>query len=163
MRGSLQDRKSEGMDDSPISSRRTLKKKGIFFPTFPGCRSGRSGWCRGTGSGRSADSLPRASSYPSHTSWGLRVESSWGVDFGRSGSYLLDEVAADFQHPPPPTGPPGTLAHTPVALANSGWPNKRRGTRTNRLWPHLASRSSDGRIPAFRVVRAQFVDVDGAF
>ena len=90
-------------------------------------------------------------------------ESSWGVDFGRSGSYLLDEVAADFQHPPPPTGPPGTLAHTPVALANSGWPNKRRGTRTNRLWPHLASRSSDGRIPAFRVVRAQFVDVDGAF
>ena len=73
MRGSLQDRKSEGMDDSPISSRRTLKKKGIFFPTFPGCRSGRSGWCRGTGSGRSADSLPRASSYPSHTSWGLRV------------------------------------------------------------------------------------------
>ena len=66
--------------------------------------------------------------------------------------------------------PPHPLAHrahwhTPVALANSGWPNKRRGrgTRTNRLWPHLASRSSDGRIPAFRVVRAQFVDVGGAF
>ena len=128
------------MDDSPISSRRTLKTNGLFFPTFPGCRSGRSGWCRGTGSGRSAYSLPRASSYPSHTSWGLRVESSWGVDFG----------CLDFQHPLAHQA----LWHTPVALANSGWPNKRRGTRTNRLWPHLASRSSDGRIPAFRVVRA---------